>query len=118
MMPASSASADPLRRPSIWAARSGPSGRSESIRMVAKLQKGWGWSAVANGYLQAALAERDSGRAEELRAAGRQAEDKALALDRNNSEALAHRAYLIDQHDWAGQEAMFKSAITAKPLDC
>jgi tetratricopeptide (TPR) repeat protein len=53
-----------------------------------------------------------------MRAKGREAEDKAAALDRNNSEALAHKAYLIDQHDWAGQEALFKRAISAKPLDC
>ncbi|HET7575104.1 MAG TPA: TIR domain-containing protein [Sphingomicrobium sp.] len=78
----------------------------------------WGWSGVANGFLQASFEEPDNRRVEELRAAGRQAEDKALALDRNNSEALAHKAYLIDPHDWASQESLFKSAIAAKPLDC
>jgi tetratricopeptide (TPR) repeat protein len=78
----------------------------------------WGWSGVANGFLQASFEEPDSRRVEEMRAAGRQAEDKALALDRNNSEALAHKAYLIDPHDWARQEGLFKSAIAAKPLDC
>ena len=78
----------------------------------------WGWSAVANGFMQASYAEQDDRRAEEMRAAGREAEDKALALDRTNSEALAHKAYLIDRHDWLSQEALFKSAIAAKPLDC
>ncbi|MEO5938798.1 MAG: winged helix-turn-helix domain-containing protein [Sphingomonas sp.] len=78
----------------------------------------WGWSAVGNGFMQAADVERDYQRADALRAAGRQAEDKALALDRNNSEALAHKAYLIDPSDWAGQEMLFKRAIAAKPLDC
>ncbi|WP_214622090.1 winged helix-turn-helix domain-containing protein [Sphingobium nicotianae] len=78
----------------------------------------WGWSAVANGFMQTADAERDGRRAEAMRAAGRQAEDKALALDRSNSEALAHKAYLIDQRDWVGQEALFKSAIAVRPLDC
>ena len=78
----------------------------------------WGWSAVGNGYVQSARLERDPQRAEALRAAGRQAEDRALALDRNNSEALAHKAYLIDRRDWAGQEALFKSSIAAQPLDC
>jgi len=78
----------------------------------------WGWSAVANGFMQASQQEPDGRRAEEMRAAGRQAEDKALALDRNNSEALAHKAYLIDPHDWMSQEALFKNAIAAKPLDC
>jgi len=78
----------------------------------------WGWSAVGNGYTQASRAERDSQRSEAMRAAGREAEDKALTLDPNNSEALAHKAYLIDPHDWVGQETLFKSAIAAKPLDC
>ncbi|MGH6911171.1 MAG: hypothetical protein ACREEG_13370, partial [Phenylobacterium sp.] len=78
----------------------------------------WGWSAVGNGFMQAAHAEHDSRRAEEMRAAGRQAEDKALALDPDNSEALAHKAYLIDPRDWVAQEALFKRAIAAKPLDC
>lgn len=78
----------------------------------------WGWSAVGNGYLQASELEPDSRRAEELRAAGRQAEDRAVALDPSNSEALAHKSYLIDRQDWLAQEKLFKSAIAAKPLDC
>jgi len=78
----------------------------------------WGWSAVGNGFMQVAQAEPDSRRAQELRAAGRRAEDRALALDRTNSEALGHKALLIDRHDWVGQEALFKSAIATKPLDC
>jgi len=78
----------------------------------------WGWSAVGNGFMQAANAEHDGQLAAAMRAAGRQAEDRALALDRNNSEALAHKAYLIDPHDWAAQLALFKRAVAAKPLDC
>lgn len=78
----------------------------------------WGWSAVANGYMQTADEEGDSPHASALRAAGRRAEDRALALDRTNSEALAHKAYLIDPHDWITQEALFRSAIAARPLDC
>jgi len=88
-------------------------------RVVAALPDfSWGWSAVGNGFMQAADAERDSGRADAMRAAGRQAEDKALTLDPTNSEALAHKAYLIDRRDWVGQETLFKNAIAAKPLDC
>jgi hypothetical protein len=68
--------------------------------------------------MQAAGAEHDAQRAEAMRAAGRDAEDRALELDPRNSEALAHKAYLIDQRDWVAQEALFKSAIAAKPLDC
>jgi DNA-binding winged helix-turn-helix (wHTH) protein len=78
----------------------------------------WGWSAVGNGYMQLARAERDVPRAEAWRAAGRQAEDKAVALDPNNSEAFGHKARMIGQHDWLGQEALYKRAITATPLDC
>jgi DNA-binding winged helix-turn-helix (wHTH) protein/tetratricopeptide (TPR) repeat protein len=78
----------------------------------------WGWSAVGNGYLQASRAEKDPQRAEAMRAEGRAAEDKALELDPTNSEALAHKAHMIDLRDWAGQEALFKSAIAARPLDC
>jgi DNA-binding winged helix-turn-helix (wHTH) protein/tetratricopeptide (TPR) repeat protein len=78
----------------------------------------WGWSALGNGFMQAANAQHDRQRAEALRAAGRRAEDQALALDSGNSEALAHKAYLIDPRDWVAQEALFKSAIAAKPLDC
>lgn len=78
----------------------------------------WGWSAVGNGFMQASQAAPDHRRAEEMRAAGRQAEDRALALDRTNSEAWGHKAFLIDPRDWRSQERLFKSAIAAKPLDC
>ena len=78
----------------------------------------WGWSAVGNGFMQASNEERDGQRAEAMRAAGRQAEDKAIALDRNNSEALAHKSYLIDPNDWIGRERLLKNAVMAKPLDC
>ena len=78
----------------------------------------WGWSAVANGYMQSSFVEHDDQRVQALRAAGIAAEDKAIALDPSNSEALAHKAHLIDPLDWSGQEALFKRAIAAKPLDC
>jgi DNA-binding winged helix-turn-helix (wHTH) protein len=75
-------------------------------RVVAQVPDfSWGWSAVGNGFMQAALAEPDQRRAEALRAAGRKAEDRALALDPKNSEALAHKAYLIDRRDWLWSEA-------------
>jgi tetratricopeptide (TPR) repeat protein len=79
----------------------------------------WGWSAVQTGYMQAAQDESDDRRAKQLRAAGRQAADKALALDPGNSEALDRKTYLMEnQHDWVGQEKLYKAAIAAKPLDC
>lgn len=78
----------------------------------------WGWSAVGNGFMQASKSERDKHRFEAMHAAGLAAEDRALALDRTNSEALGHKAYFIDPHDWVAQEALFKKAIAAQPLDC
>ncbi|MBB4861027.1 DNA-binding winged helix-turn-helix (wHTH) protein/tetratricopeptide (TPR) repeat protein [Novosphingobium chloroacetimidivorans] len=87
-------------------------------RVVAEVPDfSWGWSAVGNGYVQ--MLGGAGGQSEAvLRRAGIEAEDKALMLDPENGEALAHKAYLIDQRDWAGQEALFKAAIAAKPLDC
>jgi len=88
-------------------------------RVVAALPDfSWGWSAVQTGYMQAAQAEEDSGRAEELRAAGLRAADKALAIDPENSEALDRKTFLIDRRDWVGQEKLYKASIAAKPLDC
>lgn len=78
----------------------------------------WGWSAVGNGFVQSLRNERDSQRAAAMREAGLVAQERALQLDPRNSEALAHKAYLIDQRDWATQEALFKAAVMAKPLDC
>jgi tetratricopeptide (TPR) repeat protein len=69
--------------------------------------------------MQAIVFEEDSQRAEQLRVAGLQAADRALALDPKNSEALDRKTYLMkDQHDWAGQENLYKASIAAKPLDC
>jgi tetratricopeptide (TPR) repeat protein len=89
-------------------------------RVVAALPDfSWGWSAVQTGYMQAIVFEQDSQRAEEMRVAGLQAADKALALDPKNSEALDRKTYLMkDPHDWAGQEALYRASIAAKPLDC
>jgi hypothetical protein len=88
-------------------------------RVVAALPDfSWGWSAVQTGYMQAAWDEEDSQRAEQLRAAGRQAAARALALDPANSEALDRKTYLMDPYDWVGQEKLYKAAIAAKPLDC
>ena len=89
-------------------------------RVVAALPDfSWGWSAVQTGYMQAMFFEQDSQRAEQYRVAGLEAADKALALDPKNSEALDRKTYLMkDQHDWAGQEKLYKASIAAKPLDC
>lgn len=78
----------------------------------------WGWSAVQTGYMQASFDEMDPARAGKLRAAGLEAANKALALDPRNSEALDRKTYLIEPRAWARQEALYKAAIAAKPLDC
>ncbi|MBB5707651.1 winged helix-turn-helix domain-containing protein [Sphingopyxis panaciterrulae] len=101
-----------------WAYGGSKTLRFAQLVVAAAPDFSWGWSAVGNGFMQVAQVEPDSRRAEKLRAAGRRAEDRALALDRANSEALGHKAFLIDPHDWIGQERLFKSAIAAKPLDC
>ena len=78
----------------------------------------WGWAAVAGGYWKVAMSADDSRIAEEARASGREAADRAIAIDSQNSEALWIKALLIDPHDWVGQESLFKRAVAARRLDC
>jgi tetratricopeptide (TPR) repeat protein len=89
-------------------------------RVVAALPDfSWGWSAVQTGYMQAANTEPDSRRAEEYRAAGLEAANKALALDPKNSEALDRKTFLMkDPYDWVTKEKLYNASIAAKPLDC
>ena len=69
----------------------------------------WGWSGVANGFMQIAQTEDDSRRPWKRRVPQwRRAGDKALALDPKNSDALAHRALLIDRTNWTEQEDLLK----------
>ena len=78
----------------------------------------WGWAAVAGGWWKVA-SNADSDRlAEEARASGRQAADRAVAIDPKNSEALYIKSMLIGRRDWIGREKLLKQAITAKRLDC
>ncbi len=78
----------------------------------------WGWAAVAGAYWKVAMSA-DNGRiAEEARASGRQAADRAVAIDSKNSEALYIKAVLLDQHDWIGREELLKRAVAARRLDC
>jgi tetratricopeptide (TPR) repeat protein len=55
---------------------------------------------------------------EEARASGRQAADRAVAIDAQNSEALYIKSMLIERHDWLGRENLLKRALAAKRLDC
>jgi tetratricopeptide (TPR) repeat protein len=78
----------------------------------------WGWAAVAGAYWKVAPSVGDSRLAEEARASGRQAADRAIAIDSGNSEALYIKAMLIDRHDWIGRENLLKRAVAARRLDC
>ena len=77
----------------------------------------WGWAAVAGGYWKVALSA-DSSRVEEARASGREAADRAIAIDARNSEALYIKSMVLDRHDWIGREDLLKRAIAAQRLDC
>src|SRR5947199_4219307 len=78
----------------------------------------WGWSAVTIAA-SAAIFDTPSGpRRQELRDEANQAAARALALDPSNSEALAAQSGVVDPTDFAGQEALLKRAIAARPLDC
>jgi tetratricopeptide (TPR) repeat protein len=78
----------------------------------------WGWAAVAGAYWKVALSAEDPRLSGEARASGRQAADRAVAIDGRNSEALYIKAVLLDQGDWIGRENLFKRAIAARRLDC
>lgn len=78
----------------------------------------WGWAAVAGAFWKVAMAADDDRLAEAARASGRQASDRAIAVDRHNSEALWIKSLLIDRHDWVGREALLKRAVAARRLDC
>jgi len=77
-----------------------------------------GWSAVAIAAGYALFEENPGPRREGLRREGREAAAKALRLDPSNSEALAAQTRLMSSIDFAGQEALLKRAVTARPLDC
>jgi DNA-binding winged helix-turn-helix (wHTH) protein/tetratricopeptide (TPR) repeat protein len=78
----------------------------------------WGWAAVAGAYWKVALSA-DSGRiVDEARASGREAADRAVAIDSRNSEALYIKSMVLNRHDWIGREELLKRAIAAHRLDC
>ena len=78
----------------------------------------WGWAAVAGAYWKVAMNADAASIADEARASGRQAADRAIAIDGRNSEALYIKAVLLDPHDWLGREALFQRAVAARRLDC
>lgn len=78
----------------------------------------WGWAAVVGAYWKVALNADSRLLADEARASGREAADRAIAIDDRNSEAMYLKAVLLDPHDWSGREDLFKRAIAARRLDC
>ena len=78
----------------------------------------WGWAAVAGAFWKVGAAAETSRSADEARASGRQAADRAIAIDDKNSEAMYIKSLLVDGHDWSGREALLKRAVEARRLDC
>jgi len=78
----------------------------------------WGWAAVAGGYWKVANSAGDRRIADEARARGREAADRAVAIDGRNSEALYIKSMVLDRHDWIGREDLLKRALAARRLDC
>lgn len=78
----------------------------------------WGWAAVAGAYWKVALSADDPRLAAEARADGRQAADRAIAIDGANSEALYIKSMVVERHDWLGRESLLKRAVGARRLDC
>jgi tetratricopeptide (TPR) repeat protein len=78
----------------------------------------WGWSAIEIADFNAILARPPQDRAAQLRQEGLQAADRALKLDRTNSEALTYKSELVDEGDLIGREKLLKQAIHARTLPC
>lgn len=87
-------------------------------RVVAAVPEFSGPAAVAGAFWKVALTAENSQLAEEARASGRQAADRAVAIDSQNSEALYTKSMLVERHDWLGRESLLKRAIAARRLDC
>jgi tetratricopeptide (TPR) repeat protein len=76
----------------------------------------WGWSGVAISAAGAWLNGKE--RDESLRKQAIEAADRAVQIDPTNSEAYAYKAAVTDRNDMAGQEALLKKALEARPLAC
>jgi tetratricopeptide (TPR) repeat protein len=78
----------------------------------------WGWAAVAAAYWKVAMTADDARIAEQARAKGRDAADRGIAIDGQNSEALYIKSMLLPPRDWLGREALLRRAVGARRLDC
>jgi len=78
----------------------------------------WGWAGVAGAYWKVAMNADTPQLTEQARASGRQAADRAIAIDSRNSEAFYIKSMLVDRHDWLTRENLLKRAVAARRLDC
>jgi tetratricopeptide (TPR) repeat protein len=76
----------------------------------------WGWSAVASSAIGVWLKSKAAD--ERARKQALDAADRAIDLDPPNSDAYSLKAVLVDKNDMAGQEALLKKALEARPLAC
>lgn len=88
-------------------------------RVVAALPDfSWGWAGVAGAFWKVA-AYADSPELEaQARRDGVEAADRALKIDKENSEALWIKSMLIDRSDWVERERLLKAAVASRRLDC
>jgi tetratricopeptide (TPR) repeat protein len=92
---------------------------SPAQRVVAAVPDfSWGWAAVAGAYWKVAMSADNSKIGDDARASGREAADRAVAIDSRNSEALYIKSMVLDRRDWIGREALLKRAVAARRLDC
>ena len=68
--------------------------------------------------MQVSLKDPNSAAAQQLRREASDAANKALAIDKTNSEALTLKAYMLDLRDFTGREKLFKQAAAARPMAC
>ncbi|HYX46607.1 MAG TPA: TIR domain-containing protein [Sphingomicrobium sp.] len=78
----------------------------------------WGWSAVAGAALAMSFDDPLGPRGADYRDQAGEAADKAIALDKSNSEALDVKAFLVDPTDVIARADLFKQALAARPLAC
>lgn len=78
----------------------------------------WGWSAVASGAVGSSFQDPLSPTGADYRRQAGEAADKAIALDKSNSEAIDIQAFVLAPTDIVGREALLKKALSARPLAC
>lgn len=77
----------------------------------------WGWSSLGDA-LSWVASTRPPAEMKTMMAEAIAAEDKAIALDPSNSEALSDKSTMIPQGDLQGRKALLDQALKARPLAC